>query len=317
MKAAIRLFVRFVLWFAAIVLAASALVVAHAYVTGFDPAGASSISLLPALLYAFALVWIPAVLVAGLIALFSALRSLDAPAAGLGILAAAWTLTLSAGVLVVGPAVAPPSPAAIVPEGSLIRAGSVRLLALERAGTVIDPMVIHDDDARLEFSTVDRAVAEYDPAVRATVVRIPLGDRPPIPLTNLENAYPAMVSPPSLLEGLMSDARRIADLLAFGGWARREVLLNILGLGLFLLGSWTLVRLTRWPLFNALFAVAAVRFALWIMPAVEDGVLRGVLISAFDSTVIPIASAVILGGLGVGLLALLVFMPNTRDWRQA
>lgn len=317
MKAAIRLLVRFVLWFAAIVLAASALVGAHAYVTGFDPEGASTLPLLPTLLHALALVWVPAVLAAGLIALFSALRALDAPAVALGALAAVWTLVLAAGALLIGPVVASPAPTAVLPERFLVRAGSVRLLALERTGAEVAPLVLHDDEGRLGFTTVDRAQTDYDSELGATVVRVPRADRPPIALTDVQNAYPSMVAAPETLVPLIADARRSADLLVFGGWDRRSAVLNVLGMGLFLLGAWTLVRLTRWPLFNALFALAAIRFALWLLPAVADGVLRGVLIAAFDSTVLPIASAAILGGLGVGLLALLVFLPSTRAWRDA
>ncbi|MFW6292471.1 MAG: hypothetical protein ACOC7V_09105 [Spirochaetota bacterium] len=107
-----------------------------------------------------------------------------------------------------------------------------------------------------------------------------------------------------------------ARLLSLAGDRVLPGLLNLAALGVYLLGSWTLARLTRWPLFNVVLVLSALRLAFWIVPAVHAGVLRDVLIAAFDSRALPFASAALLAALGVGLLAGLVFLSPLEEWRR-
>ncbi len=322
MKAAIRLLVRFLFWFVLIVLASSALVVAHGYVIGFDPSGASlSPSFIARLLYALALVWPVSVLLAGAIALFSAVRRMQAPAAAIGILFAAWTGALVAGGFVTGVVgAAPPDPAIVVPERRIVRAELRRVYALDRDGSELAPLVLHEERRTPGFSVVPRA--QIDPV--SGELEVPPGalttaaddGEATIDLRGVSNSYPAMVRPPALLAGLTRDVASTARLLSLAGDRVLPGLLNLAALGVYLLGSWTLARLTRWPLFNVVLVLSALRFAFWIVPAVHAGVLRDVLIAAFDSRALPFASAALLAALGVGLLAGLVFLPPLEEWRR-
>jgi hypothetical protein len=313
-KAAIRLLVRFFLWFVLILLVASALVVAHGYVTGFDPQGASvGAPILDQFAAAGAHVWIPTVLLAGTIALFSAARAMTAPRVAVAALAVAWTgLLLLGGTLLQARPAERAAPVPVLPERSLVRLDDLLVYPLDREGFTLSPIVIHDDRRAPGFSV--RPEATIEPSTGS--LTIPGFEPPSVDIAATASSYPAMVQPPELLAGLASDVATTAALLALPADASPAALLNLFALAVFLLGNWTLVRLTRWPLFNAVFALAAIRFALWIVPAVQTGALRGMLIAAFDSTVLPYASAIVLAGVGAGLFALLVFLPSLEVWKR-
>lgn len=321
MKAVIRLLVRFLFWFALIVLVSSALIVAHAYVIGFDPSGARlSPPFIRRFLHALTLAWPASVLLAGAIALFSGVRSMQAPAPAIGVLFLVWTAALVAGGFMAGAAdAASLDPAIVVPERRLVRAGGWRMYALERDGVSLAPLALYEEGRIPGFSVLPRA--DIDPA--SGELDLPAGARPAgvdgessIDLRGLANSYPAMVRAPALLAGLVDDVATTARLLALSGDRVVTGLLNLVALGVYLLGSWTLARLTRWPLFNAVLVLAALRLAFWLVPAVHTGVLRDVLIAAFDSRALPFASAVLLAGVGVGLFAGLVFLPSLEEWRR-
>lgn len=321
MKAAIRLLVRFLLWFALIVLASSGLVVAHAYVVGFDPSGAHlAPPLIRRLLYALTLVWPGSVLLAGAIALFSAVRRMHAPATAIGALFMVWTATLVAGGFMAGAVdAASLDPAIVVPERRLVRAGGWRMYALERDRAVLGPLALYEEGRSPGFSVVARAdidSASGELELPGGAVSDDVDGEASIDLRGLANSYPAMVRAPGLLAGLIADVAATARLLVLSGDGVHTGLLNLVALGVYLLGSWTLARLTRWPLFNVVLVLAALRLAFWLVPAVHSGVLRDVLIAAFDSRALPFASAILLAGLGIGLFAGLVFLPSIEEWRR-
>lgn len=321
MKAVIRLLVRFVFWFALIMLGSSALAVAQAYVIGFDP---SSASLAPPaverFLHALSLFWLPSALVAAMIALFSAARALRAPAIALIVVALAWTGTIIGGAFLFG-ALEPtsPAPAAIVPQRRLVRSQSYRLYPLARTERDVGPLVLYDEGRDPGFRTVARATIDLEEArlelPEGTIETGPVEDTS-IDLTALANSYPAMVRPPALIAPLAADVTATSDLLALDGQPLVAGMLNLVALSLYLAGCWTLVRLTRWPVFNLAFVLGALRLAFWLVPAVRTGVLRDLLVAGFDSRALPYASAILLGGLGLGLLAILVFLPPMEQWRR-
>lgn len=319
MKAAIRLLVRFLFWFALIVLASSALVVAYGYVIGFDPSGASlAAPFIRQLLHALTLVWPVSVLLAGAIALFSAVRSMQAPAGAIAALFAVWTAALVAGGFMAGAVdAANVDPGIVVPERRLVRTGPWRVYALERDGIDLGPVALHDEGSSPGFSVVP--AARIEPATGeldlGSAARGADGESP-IDLRGLANSYPAMVRAPGLIAGLTADVAATARLLSLSGDEVVTGLLNLVALGVYLLGSWTLARMTRWPAFNVMLVLAALRLAFWLVPAVHTGVLRDLLIAALDSRALPFASAAALAVLGVGLLAGLVFLPPLEQWRR-
>lgn len=313
MKTAVRLLLRFLVWFVTIVIVAGALITARGYVTGFDPVRiADQGPLMPLFLSGLARAWIPAALLSGLLSLFAAARLERVSRPTMPVLFASWTLTLIAGGFLlssVPPAIAG-SP--VLPPERIARIDAYRLYPLGRIGMDLVPLVFHDEREQPAFQVrvgryADRAGGELE---------LPGDPRSPIDLERLANSYPSMVRPPVHAAGLRADIAETARLLALTGPHVLPTILNLVALALFVLGCWTVVRLTRWPLFNATLAFACIRLALWIVPASRTGPLRPVLVAAFDSTVLPVASAIILAAAGLGLLALLVFLPSFADWRR-
>ncbi len=314
-KAAIRLLVRFLFWFALVVLTTSALVVAHRYVTGFDPAGTTaSGSFLDRFLHGMSLVWIPAILFAGVIALFSALRSMQASLGGIAGLFVAWTALLLAGGYLIPALPSEIATTIVLPEQALVRVPRYRLYAIAREANTLSPLIIYDEEQAGNTGFAVRPEARIDPGTGHLIVAGM--DERTVDLTRAANSFPAMVREPELTAGFTRDVTDLARLLSVEAGGPVTSLLNLLSLSLFLLGCWTLVRLTRWPLFNAVFTLAAIRFAVWIVPAVHVGALRGTLIAGFDSTALPYASAAILGAFALGLFATLVFLPPLREWHR-
>lgn len=314
MKAAIRLLVRFILWFALIILISSALVAAHSYVTGFDPKAASNAGgLVQHFVTALAVAWLPSVLLAAVIALFSAARAMSASMGAIGSLAIAWTLMLVSGGLI---SAARPSAADVVaptlPVRSLVRLNDYLLYALDRDQSDVAPLVVHDNERDPGFTIHDEA--RIAPETGELVVEELHAER--LDLTHVSNSYSEMVEMPRALARIATDAAESARLLALTEGVTGTVIVNLLALSLYLVGCWTLVRLTRWPLFNAVFVLAALRFALWIVPAVQAGSLREMLVLAFGSTILPYASALVLAGAGIALFAVLVFLPSLDEWRR-
>ena len=312
-KATIRLLVRFSFWFALIILVSGVLLVAHGHVTGFDPAGTSStVPLLSRFLAAVAVVWMPGILAAGALALFSAVRSTAVPAGSLLLLFGAWTVLLVLGGFLL--AVLPPTAenSAVLPEQRLVRVDQYRFYPVRRDAQTLAPLIVYDESRDPGFTVHE--TAHIDP--RTGELTVTDTDALRVDIAAGANSYPSMVRVPELVSGLSSDLADLARLLTVDGDRRMTTILNLIALSLFLLGCWTLARLTRWPLFNALFTLAAIRFAIWIVPAVQIGTLRSTLIVAFDSTALPFASAAILAAVALGLMALLVFLPPFGDWKR-
>ncbi len=313
MKTTVRLLVRFLIWFVTIVIVAGALITARGYVTGFDPVRTADLgALMPLLLPGLARAWVPAALLSGLLSLFAAARLDRVSGPTIPVLFALWTLTLIAGGFVLS--FVPPEIAGspVLPTGRIARVDAYRLYPLGRIGIDAVPLVLHDEREQPAFQVrvgrhADRAGGELE---------IPGDPRSPIDLERLANSYPSMVQPPAQTAGLRADVAEVAHLLALDEPDALPTILNLVALAFFVLGCWTVVRLTRWPLFNAALALACIRFALWIVPASRTGSLRPFLVAAFDSTVLPVASAIILAAAGLGLLALLVFLPPFAEWRR-
>ncbi len=313
MKTAIRLLVRFLIWFVTLVVVAGALITAHGYVTGFDPARiVDQTPLMPLFLSGVARAWIPAALLSGLISLLAAARLDRLSRASLPVLLASWTLTLIAGGFVLGSVPPPVGGYAVLPPERVVRVDAHRLYPLGTIGREPRPLVLHDEREQPVFQV--RAGRYADPP--GGKLELPGDPRSPIDLRRLANSYPSMVQAPVHASGLRADIAETARLFALDEPGALSTILNMMALALFILGCWTVVRLTRWPLFNAGLALACIRLALWVVPAARTGPLRPVLIAAFDSTVLPLASAIILAAAGLGLLALLVFLPPFTEWRR-
>lgn len=313
-KAALRLLVRFIIWFSLVVLVSAALVLAHRYVTGFDPAGATGVApLLGRLMSAAVQIWIPAALLAVAITHFSAVRSLRGSLASLLVVAVVATGTLLAGGYLLGlPVTQYPAGTGGLPEARLIRSEGLRLYALDRQGLLVSPLLVETMDEEVGFSVVAQAtidLANGELILQGDPARV-------VDLRGFSNSYASMAQVPRIVNGLISDVRQMNELLVFVPSSARGPLLNLLALGAYAVGIWSLARLTKWPLFNVLFVLGSLRFAVWIVPAIQTGALREVTSEVLSPSQLPVASAASLGAVALALLALLVFLPSLSEWRR-
>ncbi len=290
MSAALRLLVRFLLWTLLLLIAGSLFIVAYRFVVGYEEGQARSGVFLVSLLSGVGRLLIPAVLVGSVISLFDLIRESVSPKIGLPLLFLAWSGALAGGSLLLElQPLGQDTPVPSVPSGRIIRYGTIALYVGNVSGDAFEPVVVHDTDG---YVVVDSG--RIDPARSVFTV----GDRQ-FPLAQLGNTYSSVVDPPRAILGLASDSEASAEYL--GLLQGVTGLMHLAGLSLFLLGCWTLVRLTRWPLFNLVGVLLALRFALWIIPAVNQGALRPLVIAATSSLALPYVSAGLLGGLGLAL----------------
>jgi hypothetical protein len=304
------------MWFALIALVSAALVFVHQYVTGFDPLGATARG--PFLARALAAVsagWIPAAMLAAAIALFSAARSLRTPIVGLAALVVVFGVTLVGGsLLLASPSVADRMLPVGIPESRMIRAGSLRIYAVRREALILEPLVYQDVTATAEpgFGVVPQAAIN---PIDGELIIVGSPSRT-VDLSQFDNSYAAMAGIPAAVTPLVRDLGSFSDLLTLSDGARGPVLINLLAVILFVLSLWSLARLTKWPLFNMLFVLGALRFAIWLVPAIQTGALRDLFLGIVDSAALPLASAAVLGAFGVACFAILVFLPPMSEWRR-
>ncbi|MFP4376121.1 MAG: hypothetical protein ACLFP4_03670 [Spirochaetales bacterium] len=311
MKAAVRLLVRFILWFGLLLLVVSTFVVAYQYVSGYDPqADASTFPLLALYVKAALDVIFPILTFAAVTSLFDIVREGDTVAIPLAVLCVAWSGFLVAGAILLSeesqeaPRIAP-----ALPIGRIVRGPDLSLYAERRSADTYSPMVI-SEPGHFRWAEQGRLVTSEE------AISLPELQRS-ISLEALSNSYPAMVRVPVPLRRLTTDivavnaffrGRPVGDLPASAA-ERGTIRLNLAGLSVFLLGLWTLARLTRWPLFNIVFALAAWRFAFWLIPAVMTGPIRPLVVAAFGSSALATVSALVLGGIGVLLFAAGALLP--------
>ena len=304
------------MWFGLIMVIAAALVLAHRYVTGFDPGGATAPTpLIARVLAAIAAGIVPASMLAAAITHFSAARSMQYPVAGPLVVAVCLSAMLLLGAVLMGSEqVQLISQHGGFVEDRLLRTGSLRLYSPDRQGSLLSPLVVEEigmtDGGG--FSVVPDAV--IDP--RDGSLSIP--GRPPqtVDLGALQNSYGSMAKTPEIVMPLISDARGLASAIGFTRTERLPSLLNLLALAFFGTSLWSLARLTKWPLFNMLFVLSALRFAAWVVPAIQDGALRDIVLGVFTADQLPLASAGVLAIVGLAFFAILVFLPPIADWRR-
>ncbi len=323
MKAAVRLLVRFLLWFGLLLLVVSTFIVAYEYASGYDSRlDAAEFPLLAIYINAVIGLFLPTATFAALIALFDIVREGETVALPLTLLFAVWSIVLAAGVFLLSADVEEPvavSPA--LPVERVVRGSGLSLYAAQRVGNTYRSIVIHEPG---RFRWADEARLQSP----GQILSIPELDRR-ISLDELSNSYPSMVRIPAPLRRIAADidvlnqffrgdALRGSTLDAVGQRAEGRILwFNLAGLSIFLLGLWTLVRLTRWPLFNIVLVVAAWRFALWIIPAVMVGSVRTFVVAASSSAALATVSAGLLAGLGLLLFAAGVLLPPATEQKGA
>lgn len=306
MNATLRLLVRFILWTLLLVVVGSLLIVAFRYVVNYNSEVEAASGFLAGLLAGAGQLLVPVILVVSAISLFDLIREEADPRITLPLLFLVWTGALfGAGVLSGVDLVSAQPPVPSLPAERLVRAESAVLYTGSASGSFFEPIVVHDANGFELF----RSGRRHEGTATFSV------DGRSWELAEFSNTYASTVEPPRGFQGLQSDVVSTAKLMALSG-ASVNAALHIVGLSLLLLGSWTLVRLTRWPLFNVVGVLLILRFAVWVAPAVHEGPLRSLVVVALSSRALPYVSAGLLGGVGLALFFVSALLPPLQTYKR-
>lgn len=312
MKQAIRLLSRFILSTLLLLLVFASLVVLSRYVTGFDPDRASPDTLVTQFLDAVRDVAIIAIVVAAAVVPFATIRTTDKPFFLLILLSVSWTLLLVLATILWPGGTAQPLHVTL-PEEQVVRISGTDLFALEIEGANASPVVFHRAGIRPGTELVEQAIIDPD---RGTV-RVPGRDDLTLQLDEIESSYPSMVDPPERVFPLIRDIRALNALLVEtdDGQQSSALLLSV-AIGLFLLSCWTLARMTRWPLFNAVLVFLIIRAALWFLSSLHFGELGALLSGTISPDSFDLVAAGALGFVALVLALLLFFLPPLSEWKR-
>ena len=300
--------VRYILWFTALCVITALVVVAHAYVTGYDPLRATTPeTIIQLLAHGAAQVVFGCALLAAVISLFSVLKRAQRPIVSVLVIGVLTALSLVAAGLLDSEATAPPTARALR-DRTIVRVGQIRVYAMNREGISYQPLVTHDPEMIPGFRVHPEGIV--DPETGDLVIP---ASAMTIPITNSDDSYPALVRPPDLLTRALADLNAVAKVVSIGNDSSAPI--TIAALSFLVISLWTLVRLTRWPLFNAAAAVLTLRFAVWLIASIRSGPLTELAVSATGSSSLPYAAAAIVAGIAVILCAASILLPPFRTWK--
>ena len=301
MRVAIRLVVKFMLWYAAALFGIGTVLLAREY--GLGVAIDSTTPLLHAAVRSVAYASLPAVVFASCVSLFALVRSASAPAASLVALGLCWTLMIVvSGLLVSLPSAAMEPPRATLPVDRVVRAGSAAVYIV--GGDAGTPQAVVVREVAQGF-TVFAADPSYQAASGRSAEVLAEAAAGLGPIRTLPRSLARTVDDvTTVYRAFRLDAVSISALLQIGA------------LSIFMLGCWTLVRLTRWPLFNALLVVASLRAAIWFVAAANEGPIRDLVVLGFSSRAVPYVGSAVLAFSGLALLSIAVFLPKLDTWKR-
>jgi hypothetical protein len=298
--------VRYLLWTLLLLVASSLLIVAFRFVVNYDSNVAASGEFLATVLGSVGQLLLPVTLLVSAITLFDVIREDADPRVALPAVLVLWTAALFGAGALFGQDVVAFAPAIpTIPEQRVVRADSASIYAGNRTANRYVPTIVHDQDGFRLYS--DGAVSESSGSFIVGPEQWPL--------VQFSNTYASTVAPPAAFQRAVDDS---SSTMAFLSLRKNGLVavMHIAGLSLFLLGTWTLVRLTKWPLFNVAGVFLALRFALWIVPAVHDGPLRSLVVVAFSSQALPYVSAGLLGGIGIALFLTAILLPPLERFKR-
>ena len=300
---------RYILWLAALFVITALVVVAHAYVTGYDPLRATTPETVMQLLaHGAAHVLLGCALVAAVISLFSVLKRATRPLIPLILVGGLTAAALVATGLFDPEVTSPPTARSMRPQ-TIVRAGNIRVYALGHEGLSYGPLVSHDLGMVPGFRVHPEGVIDLE-----TGDLVIPSSAMSVPLTESDDSYPALVRPPDLLTRALADLDVVTRVVSLG--TDSSAPLTIAALSLLVVSLWTLVRLTRWPLFNAVAAIATLRFVVWLIASIRSGSLSELAVSAAGSSSLPYATAAIVAGLAVILAAASILLPSFKTWKS-
>lgn len=259
-----------------------------------------------------------AAIVAALSLLFRFLRLTHNPTAPLMALWITLAATLYAAVLVgdfTADRFPPRAPTPRVPAaGTLLRLPHAAVYIDEAAGLELRRVLLWQETANPGFSLHLEAI--YEPSTERLY---PLGSESGVPVFETINGQWTMFEPPPVLSRLITDLYRTSAAL---GQARRTRpaagYLTLLSLALIVTLSWVVVRLTRWPLFNAMLVLGWIRLLLRVAPVPLDPGFQQPLLQ-----LVPMAEQLgeflypaVLATVAVLLLLISIVTPSFDRWKR-
>ncbi len=322
-KEIVRLVVRFIMSFAAVLLLLVAGIVAIRWVTYHTPEDVPAGRTLAYLLVqAIRPAFLPAVLIAALVSLFGLLRLPRLRHVGLLVVFFITGLSITFGAVALlrleGMVPAPEAPPSRRLEpGVLYRSDQLNFYAFDESGLTLSSVVYHVPGRDPAFGVADAGVLYPD--TEELGVREP--DRPEgelrISMSELQNAYWQSFVPPPEVDGTLEDVAGAG--MAFKGRyspMSRDFLMLAWTLALLTTSLWTIARATRWPLLNIMLTLGMVRAVFAAFSLVERESVR-----EFAAAVVPAAYLEYLlpglfAGVAVILLLILILMPSFEQWNR-
>lgn len=277
------------------------------YVIGYAPDGAT-IDAGAALLDSLRGAVLPAVGVSLILALFDVLRVTERPLVPLlSLWIVAGGLAIAAGVLL-DLAPADEYRTAAISTDRVIAYDDLTLYTAGREGLQIGPGVVYDPSREPGMRTFREAVILPE----TDELRIPRSDST-FALGRPRNGYSAMVDTPEGIAPILREVRIVTSVLMRGSGA--SIALTAL-VALYFVSCWTLIRLTRWPAFNAVLAIGAVRALLWTVTAIEDGPLTALVSTIMSDAGLWAGQMVAVAAYAAILILVGILLPPVRDWKR-
>jgi len=199
-----------------------------------------------------------------------------------------------------------PEPRAVpVSQGIIKKSGNSYLWVGSRDGVVLRNALTYGV-GREEFRLHPEAV--YKPETRS-VRLLDTGEE-------VELSRPSTVDPPVFLRSVFSDVSHLAAFLTPRSLFDWKAAIRICVVSFFLLSLWTLVRLTRWPLFNLFMALGAFRAAAFFVRFLGEDFLPEAAKILQPGPLLSNMSVAVLGISGIILFFICLLMKPLADWKR-
>ena len=317
-KEIVRLFVRFILSFAAAVVLIVAGIVAVRWVTFHDLSATLSGRLIAVLLSdAVGPAVVPSVVVAVLSCLFRLLRFSTARPVGLLMVFALAGAALTFGMIGAGEialAFEDTSAESIrrLETDVLYRAEPFDFYAVDRSGAELGPVVVHDSGDTPAFRMLQSVVHDAG----SDVLLVSEMDTR-VDLRSVRNAYWQAFVPPVGVAGVFEDARRaFSTFRAELSNGLPHLLLLSWTLALVLVSAWVVVRLSRWPLLNILLVLVLARGIFAAFSFVQTETMRDLMEIFLSPQQMHFVLPVVFTAGSVVLMLILILLPPFREWKR-
>lgn len=199
-----------------------------------------------------------------------------------------------------------------VPERQFLSFPEADVYVGESTGIELSPAVVHRSREIPGFSMY--AVAVRDPVENELIVP---GAAESFPIRDAQEAYVSLFEPTGFLQSAFDDVGVLNDRLT-ESYAPGSPIFVVTSVALMLVAvsSWCFVRLTRWPLFNGIVALAFLRGIVYLYALLEGDFFRDLAGAVIDASTLSYVAPGFLSAVAVVLFCIALLMPPFEDWKR-